>query len=182
MAIVAWRMHYPGGILLADFGFLQGSWVNVAGNKRVALFMEMESVFRPNGVILAELDPLAGPLICVGMFATQFCRYPLVALTALESCRRRWRRTEFCDFLVCPEFPLKWRLPCGGVGPTCGTWATPEESVKCFACSRVPDLRVRCCCRAEPDNHAVVGRPHPELRTMKIRIQTLESPAPVLIH
>jgi len=44
------------------------------------------------------------------MFAVHFCCQPSVVLTALESRSRRLRRTEFCDFLVCPEFLLKRRL------------------------------------------------------------------------
>ena len=33
-----------------------------------------------------------------------------VLSTALESCRRFKKRTEFCEFLACPEFLVNWHF------------------------------------------------------------------------
>ena len=46
----------------------------------------------------------------VGIFAERYRCQPSVVLTALGSRWRRGGRIEFCDSLVCPEFPLKRRL------------------------------------------------------------------------
>ncbi len=59
---------------------------------------------------LAELGPLAASLHMCRHVRRTFCCQPSVESTALESRQRRCGRTEFCGFLVCPEFLLKRRL------------------------------------------------------------------------
>ncbi len=68
----------------------------------------MNSVFRPNGGFLAEVDPFAPRRIIVGMFAFAANHRLIGPLWQSRWCH--CGRTEFCDCLVCPEFPMKQSL------------------------------------------------------------------------
>jgi hypothetical protein len=116
------------------------------------------------------------------MFAVHSCCQLSVALTALESRQRRGGRTEFCDFLVCPEFLLKRRLPFGGVGPTCCTGPIYCTGVNTQEAGEVFRLLPRTAFASVlllpggVDNHAVVNRPQPELKTNEDQFPDLGKP------
>ena len=59
--------------------------------------------------LLAELDSLATPQTWSAFWQDLTAAIRSVVLTDLVSRWRRGGRTEFCDFLVCPDFSLKRR-------------------------------------------------------------------------
>ena len=63
------RRRRIAGIHFAEIWFFEENEINTLGGKRVALFVQMNSVLRPNGDFLAEVDPFAPRRIIVGMFA-----------------------------------------------------------------------------------------------------------------
>lgn len=94
-----------------------------------AAHLTLGGVFPADRGFLAEVDPLAAPKKpCVGTSphtsaANHRLRGPLWKAAGV-SCRR----TEFCDFLVCPEFPWKQRLLSGVVGLTRSIGQTPRRA------------------------------------------------------
>ena len=93
----------------------------------------MDGVFRSNGVFLQSWILLHSVISDVGIFAEQFCCRLSVVLTALGSCWRYHKRHQFCDFLVCPEFPFDAVFSTGGVGLPSLPEQTPCELSEVFA-------------------------------------------------
>ena len=63
------RRRRIAGIHFAEIWFFEENEIDTLGGKRVVLFVQMNSVFRPNGGFLTEVDPFAPRRIIVGMFA-----------------------------------------------------------------------------------------------------------------
>lgn len=136
MCVLARRL--PAGILYGDFCFAQRSIGRCGRNQASSAGHKNGRRFPTGRIFLAELETLAIPSTIAGTFAVYICCQPSVELTALESRQRRCGRNEFCDFLVCPEFPLSgvcfWMIAVSTAAPG----RTPEESVKRFTGYRRP--------------------------------------------